>query len=208
MSTNLKMTKPAFKVGDAFTYAEIAIPLTGLTTDLTAGGTKVINTAKLADAPGVALTPGTTGTSGDVTITIPAGASVSIDQLVYATPAQQLFHAVSIPLANETPWLAASGHDDFGLLYGVGPAETPVCPGAQITVALPHVTTTPNDLGWQPNAAVEFWIMTIDTGQTYAPYAGWAKISDGTVSADGTTVSTDAAGGFIYLQTFAIRLKS
>jgi hypothetical protein len=208
ISTTDTMTKPAFKVGDATSYAEIAIPLTGPTLDLTAGGTKVISTAKLADAAGVALTPGSSATSGDVTLAIPAGASVTIDQLIYSTPALEQFHAVSIPLANEGPWLAASGHSDFGLLYGVTPAETLLCPAAQVTVALPHKTTTPNDLGWAANAPVEFWVMTIDTGETYAPYAGWAKISDGTVSADGTKVSTDATGGFIFLQTFAVRLKS
>ena len=198
------LDKPALKVGDAITYAEIAIPLTSPTMDLTAGGTKVIDTAKLADSPGVALTPGTSATSGDVTLAIPANDSVGIDMLVYQTPDQQLFHAVSIPLANEGPWLAASGKTDFMLLYGVTPAETLLCPAVQVTVALPHATMTPNDFGWAPGAAVEFWMMTIDTGQTYAPYAGWAKQSGGTVSADGKSVTT--TDGFIFLQTFAIRL--
>jgi hypothetical protein len=204
ISTTLMLTKPAFKVGDAINYAEIAIPLTAATTDLTAGGTKVINTAKLADAPGVALTPGMSATSGDVTLAIPANDTVGIDLITYETPDQQLFHAVSIPVANEGPWLAASGKTDFALLYGVTPSETTLCPAVQVTVALPHATMTPNDLGWAPGAAVEFWMMTTDTGQTYAPYAGWAKQSGGTVSADGKSVTT--TDGFIFLESFAIRL--
>lgn len=93
----------------------------------------------------------------------------------------------------------------FGLLYGLAPAETTICPPAAVTVALPHATTSPNDLGWMAGTAVEFWEMTTDTGQTWAPYAGWAKISDGTVSADGTSVSTKPGQGFPFLETFAIR---
>ncbi len=198
--------KPALKVGDAITYAEIAIPVQGGTTDLTSGGTKVINTAKLAGKPGAALTPGTSAVSGDVTLTLAAGAYVDINPLVYTTTDSQMFRAVNIPIANESPWLASSGKNDFALLYGVGPAETPICPGAKVTVALPHANMTPNDLNWAPNAAVEFWIMTVDVEQKYAPYAGWAKMSDGTVSNDGTSISTTDGQGFIYLQTFAVRL--
>ena len=63
----------------------------------------------------------------------------------------------------------------------------------------------PNDLGWAPGTAVEFWIMTTDTGQEYAPYAGWAKMSDGAVSADGTRASTSSGQGLRLLETFAIR---
>ena len=206
ISTTLAMMKPAFRFGDAVAYAELAIPLTMATTDFTAGGTKVLNTAKLADAPGAALTPGTSATSGDVTIAVPAGASVGIDELIYSTPSAQLLHTVSIPLANEGPVLASSGKTDFALLYGLSPSETPVCPAATVTVALPHTTQQPNDFGWAAGAAVEFSIMTIDTGQTYAPFAGWAKMSDGTVSADGKSVSTQGAQGFIFLEAFAVRL--
>jgi hypothetical protein len=203
ISTSLAEKKPALKVGDALSYAELSIPLTMLTTDFTAGGTKVINTAKLQGKPGAALTPGTDATSGDVTVSVPSGASVGIDGLVYTTSDQQLFRAVNIPLANEGPVLASAGVTGFELLYGVAPAETTICPPAKITVALPHATRTPNDFGWAPGTAVEFWITTTDTGQTYAPYAGWAKTSDGTVSADGMSVTTTA--GFLFLENFAIR---
>jgi hypothetical protein len=203
VSTTLSEKRPAFKVGDTIAYAELAIPLATATTDLTAGGTKVINTAKLSDKPGAALTPGMAATSGDVTLTIPAGASVDIDTIIYDTPDKQLFHAVSIPLANEGPWLASSEKTDFAILYGVSPAETTICPAAQVTVALPHATMTPNDLGWTAGTKVEFWVMTTDVGQTYAPYAGWARMSGGTVSADGKSVTT--TDGFLLLENFAIR---
>jgi hypothetical protein len=205
LHTGLTMKKPAFKIGDAVTYAELAIPLTMSTTDFTAGGTAVINTAKLAGKPGAPLTPGTNAVSGDVMLSIPAGAAVSIDTLVYDTPDKQQLRAVSIPMANEGPVLASAGVSGFGLLYGLAPAETLVCPPVKVSVALPHATMTPNDLGWAPGSAVEFWVMTTDTGQTYAPYAGWAKMSDGVVSADGRSVTTVDGQGFNFLETFAIR---
>jgi hypothetical protein len=205
ISTTLSMKKPAFKVGDTINYAEIAIPLTTPTMDFTMGGTAVINTAKLSGKPGATLTPGAAAVSGDVTVSIPNGATVGIDPLVYSTPDQQKLRAVSIPLTNEGPWLASASATGFSLLYGLAPSETPVCPPAKVTVALPHVQMTPNDLGWTAGEMVEFWIMTTDTGQTYAPYAGWAKMSDGVVSADASSVSTVDGGGFIYLESFAIR---
>lgn len=211
ISTTLSLKKPAFKFGDAVSYAELAIPIAAGTTDFTTLGTGKLATGKLAGKPGAPLTPGADAISGDVTITIPAGASVGIDSLVYETSDSELFRSVGIPLTNVGPVLAPvtlgdGGAPDFQLLYGVAPAETTICPAAKVAVALPHATATPNDLGWAPGAAVEFWIMTIDTGQTYAPYAGWAKASDGVVSADGTSVATVDGQGFIFLETFAIRL--
>jgi hypothetical protein len=220
ITSNTSMKKPAFKFGDAVSYAELAIPLTGATTDFDTLGTGLLATGKLSNKPGAALTPGADAVSGDVTISIPAGASVGINMLTYATSDTQMFRSVHIPLTNVAPVFAPvtlgdGGAPDFQLLYGVAPAETTLCPPAKITVALPHTTApdggaadggAPNDLGWAPGAAVEFWIMTTDTGQTYAPYAGWAKMSDGVVSADGMSVATVDAQGFILLENFAIRL--
>jgi hypothetical protein len=211
VQTTLTMKKPAFKYGDGVSYAELSIPLTAATTDFTAGG-KLLALGKLAGKPGVPLAPGSSATSGDVTIAVPAGATVGIDTLVYDTADSQMFRAVAVPLTNLGPVLdpveVAGAPADFSLLYGVGPAETTLCPPAKISVALPHATAAAdNDLGWVPGTAVEFWITTTDTGQTYAPYAGWAKMSDGVVSADGSTATTldGALEGFVFLESFAIR---
>jgi hypothetical protein len=214
ISTTYSLQKPAFKFGDALDYAELAIPLPAGMTDFDTVGTGELATGKLAGKPGATLAPGADAVSGDVTVSLPAGASVGINILVYGTSDQQQFRSVAIPLTNVGPVFApvtvgdAGTPADFQLLYGVAPAETTLCPAATVTVALPHVTTTPNDLGWAAGTAVEFWIMTTDTGQTYAPYAGWAKMSDGVVSADGTSVATVPGQGFIFLENFAIRLKS
>jgi hypothetical protein len=210
IQTNLSMKRPAFKVGDAVAYTELAIPLTAPTTDLSAGG-QLLAVGKLSNKTGAALTPGTPATSGDVTVTVPAGGSVGIDALVYDTPDSQKLRTVGLPLANSGPVLASAPAGvgaGFALLYGLAPSETIFCPAAKVTVTLPHATgATGNDLGWAAGTAVEFWITTLDVAQTYAPYAGWAKMSDGVVSADGASVSTadGPQGGFTFLENFAIR---
>jgi hypothetical protein len=206
ITTSLMMKKPAFKFGDGISYAEVAIPLTMASTDFTTGNMSLA-TAKLSDKPGAALTPGTSAVSGDVTVALVPNASVVF------IPALDMgdFHAAPIPIANAGPVLnsvmAGGMPANFKLFYGVTPAGTTICPAAKVTVALPHATMTPNDLGWAAGAAVEFWIMTTDTSQTYAPYAGWAKMSDGAVSSDGKSVATVDGQGFVDLENFAIRLK-
>jgi hypothetical protein len=211
LATNLSMKKPAFKFGDAVTYAEFAIPLTMNPTDFTATGTGKIATAKLGGKPGATIAANMSAQSGDVTLILPAKANIGINELIYDTDDNQKFRAVNVPLTNLGPVLApvtiAGAPNDFKLVYGVSPSGTTICPAATLTVALSHATTMPNDLGWLPGAAVEFWIMTVDTAQTYAPYAGWAKASDGAVSADGKSVST-VGQGIIDLENFAIRLKN
>lgn len=199
ISTTIMMKNPAFKFGDATTYAELAIPMAMATANF-----PKLTTAKLSDKPGAPLTPGTTATSGEVSISIPAGASVSFD-IYHAACEDQVFHAVNLPLTDLGPVLdpvTINGSPaDFKVFYAMGPAETAICPSAKVTV--------PNSQDWPAQAAVEFWIMTTDTTQKYAPYGGWAKMSDGAVSADGKTVSTnDGAGqGFVLIENFAIRLK-
>jgi hypothetical protein len=191
ISTNLMMKRPAFKFGDAVAYSEFAVLLTQASTDV---GT--VGTAKLP-ATGAAMLPGMDATSGGVTISVAAGASVAVNELIYDTPEKQQLRAVELPLAQEGPALDAA--QGFEQVFGVAPAGTLLCPAAKVTV--------PNTKGWAAATQVEFWVMTVDTGQEYAPYAGWAKASDGEVSADGKTVSTLDSGGFIYLDNFALRKK-
>jgi hypothetical protein len=208
IQTPLTEKRPAFKYGDGVTYAEFAVPLAAMTTDFTTGG-QLLATGKLSGKPGAALSPGATAASGDVTLTLAAGANVGVNSLVYDTPDKQLFRAVGIPVANLQPVLAtltaAAGGGGFTLVYGVSPAETIVCPPLKVTVALPKKTMTPNDFGWAPGSAVQFWVTAIDTGQGYAPYAGWRKMSDGVVSSDGASVSTLPGQGFSLLTPFAVR---
>ncbi len=204
--TNLMMKKPAFKFGDQLAYSELAIPITGTTTTV---GT--VGTGKLPQG-GPMLAAGADAQSGGVTISPPAGSTVSVNTLVYDTPAKEGFGAVSLPLAQEAkvldPVMVSGMSASFKAMYAVTPVGTTFCPAAKVSVALPSDTMQPNNFGWAANAKVEFWVMTTDAAQEYAPYGGWAKISDGTVSADGKTVTTDAQSGFKYLDNFALRLAN
>jgi hypothetical protein len=205
ISTDLVMKRPALKLGDALHYAELALPVGAAPTDFTLGGKEVLTTGKLLGKPGAVLSAGATATSGDVSLTLAPGTDIGLDGLLYVTPDDQELRAVRIPLDHDAPvFSTAAAPSDFALLYGVAPAETLFCPPARVTVTLPQKAMTPwNDLGWAPGTPVEFWIMTVDTGQFWAPYAGWAKASGGTVSADGHSVTT--TDGFPVLENFAIR---
>jgi hypothetical protein len=205
ITTNLMMKKPAFKFGDALTYAELGVTLSMVSTDL-----MTVGTAKLP-AAGAAFAVGADAVSGGVTVSVPAGGSVSVNELVYDTPDKQLFRAAGFPVAQEATLLApltfTDGGAGFAAMFGVSPTETLFCPAAKVKAVLPSDKMSPNNFGWLPKAAVEFWVMTIDVGQEYAPYGGWAKASDGVVSDDGTSVSTVDGGGFVYLDSFGVRLK-
>lgn len=197
ITTNLTMKKPAFKFGDAVTYSELSIPIS--MTDTNVG---TVGTPKLP-ATGPALVAGMDATVGNIKLSIPAGAGIVVNELLYDTPEKQQLRVVEMPLTNLGPVLTPVQIDgapaNFEVLYGLSPAGTTVCPAAKITV--------PNTKAWPAGTQVEFFVTTVDTAQEFAPYAGWAKMSDGAVSADGTTVSTADGGGFIYLDNFAIRKK-
>jgi len=202
-STGLTMKRPAFRFGDAINYPIFAIPLP-LNSSTNFG---TLQTGVLPPlGSGAALTPGTDAVSGDVTVSIAAGAQVAIDQLTYATSDAQKLRTVRIPIAAASAPLLPCQSCGFELLYGLAPAETTICPASKLTIVLSHDVMSPNDLGWPPGAIVEFWITTDDVGQTYAPYAGWRLTSYGHVSTDGTSVTTENWGGFNFLESLAVRL--
>ena len=142
------------------------------------------------------LAKGTKATSGDVTLTLDAAAQVVINTLVYDEPDKQKFRSVTLPADKEAQVLANSPGLD--LLYGVAPTQTQICPSAAVTI--------PNDKGWTAGASVDFYIQSLDVGEGFSPYAGWARISGGTVSADGKTITTNPGEGFPVIETFGVRL--
>lgn len=189
--TGQKLKAPALKFGDALGHAELGIPLTMATTVFAS-----LVTGKFP-ATGPKLEAGKDIVSGDVTLNIAAGTTIIVDELIYDTPEKQQFRTVTIPVAQETALLDPAL--DIELLFGVAPINTIVCPAIGVTV--------PNSVGFAANTAVEFYAHGIEVGQEFAPYAGWEKVSDGQVSADGATISTAAGGGFLALNTFGIRKK-
>lgn len=190
LSWNMKMVQPVFKFGDALTFPEIGIPVTTATTTF-----PTLTTAPLP-AAGAAFTPGGDAVSGGVTISLPANGVATVDPLIYDTPDKQKFRAVEIPADKGKPVIDASGLG-FEMLIGVSPANTTFCPVANLTL--------PNTPSWPAGTAVEIYGQSLDVGQEWAPYGGWAKIADGAVSADGKSVTS--TGGIPVLLTLGVRKK-
>ncbi|MEP7120389.1 MAG: hypothetical protein ABJE95_05755 [Byssovorax sp.] len=194
------LQQPLFKFGDARGFAKLGIPITAATLD--AMGNEAFGTLTTAALPvdGAVITPGKTITSGEVTLTLPAGGVAVIDDSVYPEAIDQQFRAVTIPIAKATEVLAAAPAG-IEQLYGVGPLETVFCPAATVTV--PNADA----VKWPAGTDVELWILGLDgASQEWAPYGGWIKVSDGKVSADGKTISTTTTG-LPLLSTFGIRKK-
>jgi hypothetical protein len=185
------LMRPALLIGDSLAYVKLAVPVNLATTTFS----RLVTVA--LPAMGAAFQPGGDAVSGGVTLSLPAGGRALVDTLDYATPAEQLFRAAPVPVGDEAalPGIAAYG---LQLVFGTTPLETIFCPSARVTV--------PNTLNWGAGKAVEFYVHGADVSQSFAPYADWAKISDGQVSADGRTVSTADGQGFPVLESFGIRL--
>jgi hypothetical protein len=197
IAANQPIKRPAFKYGDGFGFVKFAELLKTDTEDYDLG---IRMTAKLpATSTGAAMDPGADATNSGVTLSIAAGADVEIDVLVYDTPEYQGFRAAEIPIAK------APGAVDptlgFEIIVGTTPIETKFCPHAKLSV--------PNTAGWDAGQAVEVFIHGVSVEEEWAPYAGWAKVSDATVSADGQSVVTDdgEGQGIPYLSVFGFRKK-
>lgn len=194
VNVNDTLTQPAFKYGDGITHAKFA-------SLLAAGDSTFTDVVTLTLPPagqGDAFAAGAAAESGGVTIEIPAGGSVTVDELIYEEPDQQVFRAVLLPAGANVP--AVSPELGLGVVYGTAPLETVFCPPARVRV--------PNTLGWAAGAPVEFLVLGLDIAQHWAPYAGWEMLSDGAVSADGTEIVTAEGQGLPVLSTFGIRLKN
>ena len=190
---NQTLKAPAFKYGDGLEWAKLAQPVPAGDTDV---GT--VTAIKLpAVGSGDMFVAGASAASNGVTIDIEAGGSVTVDELTYEDPTTQTFRVALLPSGANAPAVDAT----LGLevVYGAAPMETEFCPPAKL-----HV---PNTAGWAAGAAVELFIHGLEVGQDFAPYGGWAKVSDAVVSADGSEVVTVDDGGIPLLSTFGLRLK-
>ena len=193
-ATGLPMKQAAFKLGDGWQWGKFAAPLAAGTLDFNFDGAVVPR----LPADGVVLEAGKSATSGGATLTIATGASVTIDELQYDEPQKQQFRAVRIPAGKEPPGVDASL--SLGIVYAAGPISTVLCPAAKLSV--------PNDAGWDAGTAVELWVHGADgSTEEWAPYAGWVKVGEGAVSADGKTVETADTSGLPVIATFGFKKK-
>jgi hypothetical protein len=165
---NQDMTSPACKIGDGKLWGKLAFPIGGGDTEL---GT--LMTVRLPDfADGVTLAPGETASSGGVSLSIASDAGVEIDTLSYVDASQSGFRAAELPEAARTAL-----DPDFVAAFALAPLETRICPSPALSIE--------NTAGLEPGTALELYISGLDVGEYWAPYAGWEKVSEGEVSADG-----------------------
>ena len=181
----------ALKTGDGINFAEFVLPITESATEL---GDQVV--FQFPDASnGAALAAGTTVESNGVSLVAVDGASVEIDPIVYSDPTNRNFRAVVIAPADFPG--AVDGDLGLGLVVSAAPVEARICPPAQLTV--------PNLAGWEPNANVEVVLHGVSISEAFAPYGGWAELTNAVVDADGETVTT--TGGVPVLGTLGFRLS-
>jgi hypothetical protein len=123
-------------------------------------------------------------------------APVEPDPFDFDTPDLKKFRAVEVPLAKAPA--AVDPSLGFGMVVALTPAAAVLCPAAALSV--------PNSPAWPAGSRVEVFLHGVDVGEEWAPYAGWARVSGGAVSADGKTIMTDPDGGLPALSVIGIRL--
>ncbi len=123
--------------------------------------------------------------SSSVTLSLAMGSTLKFD-LEHTDANSQMFRAAAVDAA-KLP-LALSG-TTVDMAFGLAPLNTVINPPAKLTV--------PNTLKWAANAAVDVFLDGTDTtvAMPPAPWGMWGPIGSAHVSADGMTVSTDAAAG-------------
>ncbi|HET9933911.1 MAG TPA: hypothetical protein VFQ35_24575 [Polyangiaceae bacterium] len=180
-ATPLVEKKPAAKFGEGILTPRFAVLLPRESViDL-----GVVHTARLpALSTGAPLVPGSEASSGGLTLMPSAGTQIKIDQLTYESAAEQAFRAVKVPLDRAPELIDASV--GLEVVYGATPVETRFCPPAKLRIE--------NTEGWTPNTDVEVLLHGVAIEEEFAPYGGWAKVSDARVSADGLSIETTSPG--------------
>lgn len=183
-----EMDAPALKIGDGREWAKLAFAIGEGDTEL---GT--LSTARLPDfAEGLTFAPGTTISSGGVTLELWRGTHVEVDTLTYETEAEQTFRAVPLPAQ------ALSQVDaDFVLGFGLAPVETRICPSPGLSLE--------NTADLAPGTRVVLYMQGFDVLEGFAPYGGWQEVSEGVVADDGATL--DFENGPPILTTIAVKVK-
>ncbi|MEO7037760.1 MAG: hypothetical protein ABI548_27585 [Polyangiaceae bacterium] len=188
------LTRPAFKYGDGFEYAELAVPL-GVDATQDLGPVQALQLPDFAD--GAPFPKSGAVTNGEVTLTLAKGTDVEHDRLTYEDDADLVFRSTAIPLGTSAEALALT-HFNFELGYAVAPLGTTFCPAAQVSL--------PNSQHWRSGTEVEVFIQGLDVAEEWAPYGTWVKVAEGSVSADGASINT-SSGGIPILSSIAVRRK-
>lgn len=161
---------PLLLYGDGVTFSKLGVVLDG--SDTQALGT--VSAIRLPPvAQGVDFCTGAEATSNGVTISVPEGASLQVDKLVYGDDERGFRAAVVNAADMELPGMPAG----IELLVGTAPIDTLICPGATMTF--------PNDPGWDEGTVVDVYLYGSMIFNHTVPYGTWGKISTATVTAEG-----------------------
>ncbi|HEY2410351.1 MAG TPA: hypothetical protein VGI10_30305 [Polyangiaceae bacterium] len=193
VSLNMSLERPAYKYGDGFEYAKLAVLLPATPPSQDLGSIVALRLPSYAE--GSAFPASGSVTQGKVTLTLQAGTSVVHDVLTYSAD-QLVLRAVEIPLGDSTQ--AVDPSLGFARAYAVAPVATTFCPSAALSL--------PNADGWAVGSEAEIWIQGLEVDEEYAPYAAWTKVADAQVSADGSTIQT-TSGGIPILSAIGVRKK-
>jgi hypothetical protein len=165
---NGEMLAPACKFGDGKEWGKLALPLSAGDNEL---GT--LTAVRLpAFEEGVPFEPGTTVSSGGVTLSLNDDATVEIDTLTYEDESQLGFRAARLGEA-----ALEQLQQDFVVAYALSPVETRLCPSPALRLE--------NTTDLAPGTELELFLLGLDVLEVWAPYAAWEKIGEGVVSEDG-----------------------
>ena len=189
--TSLKL--PAFKYGDGFEFAELAV-LLGDAANQELG--ELVALPLPAYSAGAVFPKRGSVENGDLTLQISDDTRIDHDVLTYAEETERVFRSVPIPLQQSKAALDPSF--GFELAYGVAPLGTTFCPPARLSLK--------NSAGWPAESEVEVYIQGLDTSEKWAPYGSWVKVADARVSSDASSIETNS-GGIPILSSIALRRK-
>ena len=178
----LNMKSPALKYMGHSSYVSFGAAMTT--------PTETFPPATLVALPaqGMAIPSGAgTVTSGPVTLKLGSG-MVTFDPTQPNDPSSLEFRAAAMTPAQAPPGFDAS----LGVkaLWGLSPANA--------KLGSPGVLTVPNPdpSGWPAGTIVDFVLNGLDESPSpVVPYGAWGRVSTGTVSADGKTITTDSGAG-------------
>jgi hypothetical protein len=124
-------------------------------------------------------------TSGPVTLQVAAGA-VTFDPTQPNDASTQSFRAAQVDVAKVPAPLPSSL--TLSAIWGLAPVNATLTP--------PGTLTIPNSPSWPAGSKVDFYMNGAEPiAGAPVPYGAWGPVGTGTVSQDGTTISTDSGTG-------------
>ena len=181
MTLGQRFLEPAFKFGEGRVSARFAQLLPD-EAELDLGEVRTVRLPELDTA--VPLMAGDTAAYDGFELELAAESEIRIDGLSFRTAEERGLRAVTVPIA-DAPDVVAEG-PGLELVWAATPVETHFCPPAALSV--------PNSEGWAAGTDVEVYLHGVDITEEWAPYGGWAKVSDAVVSDDGERIVTTEPG--------------